>query len=86
MVDIQPRSGGEPQVKEDSPVPAMKVTAMPGKHVPPGLIGKINDLLRAVKQPCSSLRTQADNNTGSANKWLDARTRIRYLLTNKLGR
>ena len=27
---------------------AMKVTGMPGKHVPPGVLGTMNDLLQAV--------------------------------------
>jgi L-ascorbate metabolism protein UlaG (beta-lactamase superfamily) len=29
--------------------PAMKVTGMPGKHVPPGLLSQANDLLGAVR-------------------------------------
>jgi len=48
MVDIQPASQGQLQLKEHSKVPAMKVTAMPGKHVPPGVLGTMNDLLKAV--------------------------------------
>lgn len=28
--------------------PAIKVTGMPGKHVPPGVLGMINDLVKAV--------------------------------------
>ena len=34
-------------------VPSIKVTGMPGKHVPPGpggVMGKMNDLLSAVSQ------------------------------------
>ncbi|KAI9825739.1 MAG: hypothetical protein M1826_006923 [Phylliscum demangeonii] len=30
------------------PAPAMQVTAMPGKHVPPGVLSTVNDLLGAV--------------------------------------
>ena len=35
--------------------PALKVTGMPGKHVPPGpgnVMGKLNDYLAAVGDPC----------------------------------
>ncbi|KAI4128023.1 MAG: hypothetical protein LQ338_002914 [Usnochroma carphineum] len=28
--------------------PAIKVTGMPGKHVPPGVLGTLNDLINAV--------------------------------------
>ncbi len=28
--------------------PAIKVTGMPGKHVPPGVLGTLNDLVKAV--------------------------------------
>ncbi|KAL2173163.1 uncharacterized protein P884DRAFT_288256 [Thermothelomyces heterothallicus CBS 202.75] len=30
------------------PVPAVKVTAMPGRHVPPGTLARVNELLGAV--------------------------------------
>ncbi|KAL9470819.1 hypothetical protein ACSS6W_008760 [Trichoderma asperelloides] len=33
---------------DESATPAIKVTGMPGKHVPPGPISKLNDLLNAV--------------------------------------
>jgi hypothetical protein len=50
IVDIAPGSNGIDH--GDSPrswkSPAMKVTAMPGKHVPPGILGTLNDLLGAV--------------------------------------
>ena len=39
MADI--KSGGEKK-------PAIKVTGMPGKHVPPGILSTMNDLLSAV--------------------------------------
>ena len=42
MVDI--KSGGEKK-------PAIKVTGMPGKHVPPGVLGTLNHLLSAVGCP-----------------------------------
>ncbi|KUJ21503.1 Metallo-hydrolase/oxidoreductase [Mollisia scopiformis] len=44
MVDIKPAS----QEQKPNKVPAMKVTAMPGKHVPPGVLGTMNDLMKAV--------------------------------------
>ena len=28
--------------------PAIKITGMPGKHVPPGVLGTLNDLVKAV--------------------------------------
>ena len=44
LVDIKKsNAGGE--------IPSIKVTGMPGKHVPPGpggVMGKMNDLLSAV--------------------------------------
>lgn len=33
---------------EGSKKPAIKVTGMPGKHVPPGVVGTLNDLANAV--------------------------------------
>ncbi len=42
MVDIVPGS----QTPEKKP--SIKVTGMPGKHVPPGVLGTANDLLGAV--------------------------------------
>ncbi|KAL8809423.1 MAG: hypothetical protein Q9223_007929, partial [Gallowayella weberi] len=41
LVDIE---GGEEKEKK----PAIKVTGMPGKHVPPGVLGTLNDLVNAV--------------------------------------
>jgi len=44
LVDVKKGNGG-------STVPSIKVTGMPGKHVPPGpwgVVGKMNDLLNAV--------------------------------------
>ena len=36
-------------VKSDGPSkPAIKITGMPGKHVPPGVLGTMNDFLQAV--------------------------------------
>ncbi|KAL9104538.1 MAG: hypothetical protein Q9163_000511 [Psora crenata] len=46
LVDIERASGDKKQKR-----PALKVTGMPGKHVPPGpggVVGKLNDLLAAV--------------------------------------
>ncbi|KAF4417742.1 metallo-hydrolase oxidoreductase [Fusarium acutatum] len=34
--------------KADEPLPVIKVTGMPGKHVPPGPLAAVNDLLGAV--------------------------------------
>ncbi|TVY75777.1 hypothetical protein LSUE1_G004478 [Lachnellula suecica] len=42
MVDIHQGS------KDGSKVPAIKVTGMPGKHVPPGILSTLNDLAKAV--------------------------------------
>jgi hypothetical protein len=42
MVDVN-KAGGEPEIS-----PAIKVTGMPGKHVPSGVVGTINDILKAV--------------------------------------
>jgi len=42
FVDIQSSEGGEGKR------PALKVTGMPGKHVPPGVLGTLNDLINAV--------------------------------------
>ncbi len=40
LVDIE---GGEGKSKA-----AVKVMGMPGKHVPPGILGTLNDLVNAV--------------------------------------
>jgi hypothetical protein len=55
MVDIMPGSQGLKAVSESlggSRVPAMKVTAMPGKHVPPGVLNTLNELVKAVRPEC----------------------------------
>jgi hypothetical protein len=52
MVDIQAGSQSPKARSEsiDTPrVPAMKVTAMPGKHVPPGVLDTLNELAKAVR-------------------------------------
>ena len=52
MVDIVSSSN-----KEGEKEPAIKVTGMPGKHVPPGpggVVGKLNDLIAAVSVFSSS--------------------------------
>ncbi|OTA88143.1 hypothetical protein M434DRAFT_80529 [Hypoxylon sp. CO27-5] len=36
------------QAGGDGKVPAIKVTGMPGQHVPPGPLAKVNDILKAV--------------------------------------
>ena len=41
LVDISPKSRSKNQ-------PCIKVTGMPGKHVPPGVLGTMNDFLKAV--------------------------------------
>jgi len=46
FVDI--RKSGAMQRTSDTKIPAVKVTGMPGKHVPQGLLSKANDLLGAV--------------------------------------
>ncbi|KAL8785688.1 MAG: hypothetical protein Q9213_003247 [Squamulea squamosa] len=40
LVDIESTEGKSP---------AIKVTGMPGKHVPPGVLGTLNDLVKALK-------------------------------------
>ncbi|OQO07462.1 hypothetical protein B0A48_07159 [Cryoendolithus antarcticus] len=37
-----------PSAGADKPTPTIRVTGMPGKHVPPGLLSQANDLLGAV--------------------------------------
>ncbi|KAI1345258.1 Metallo-hydrolase/oxidoreductase [Xylariaceae sp. FL0016] len=40
--------GGHPQVGGYGRIPVIKVTGMPGKHVPPGPLAAANDLMQAV--------------------------------------
>jgi hypothetical protein len=42
MVDVKKEGG------QSGKSPAIKVTGMPGKHVPPGVLGTLNDLVKAV--------------------------------------
>jgi hypothetical protein len=66
MVDIKLQN------KDDMKVPAMKVTGMPGKHVPPGILNTLNELAHAV---CflPLLGLQATKKTpGTSHKWMDA--------------
>jgi len=53
IVDIEKGKVGENAGKR----PAMKVTGMPGKHVPPGLLSQANELLGAVRVLKLSLNT-----------------------------
>ena len=46
FLKIKP-TGGEAS-KDAGRLKAVKVTAMPGKHVPPGVLGTLNDLIGAV--------------------------------------
>jgi L-ascorbate metabolism protein UlaG (beta-lactamase superfamily) len=48
MLDIKTNPKPSETVSNSSKVPAMKVTGMPGKHVPPGIIETVNDALGAV--------------------------------------
>jgi hypothetical protein len=48
FVDIMKSAGDE------RASPAVKVTAMPGKHVPPGALSTLNDIVKAVSKPCQS--------------------------------
>lgn len=56
----------------------LKVTGMPGKHVPSGMLSKANDLLGAVSvemlRYSRCLEIDSDD-LGTANEWLDARAR-----------
>lgn len=56
MVDIE---GGEEKGK-----PAIKVTGMPGKHVPPGVLGTLNDLVNAVSGSTLAGRGNSDGDLG----------------------
>lgn len=47
IVDVKPTSQDKTQSSDR--IKAMKVTAMPGKHVPPGILGTLNDLVGAVR-------------------------------------
>jgi L-ascorbate metabolism protein UlaG (beta-lactamase superfamily) len=48
LVSIRPKTNESPSSKEASRIPAIKVTGMPGKHVPDGALSVANDLLSAV--------------------------------------
>jgi hypothetical protein len=52
MVDVRPSFHEElSESHEIKKVPGIKVTAMPGKHVPDGILGHLNDLVKAVSSP-----------------------------------
>jgi hypothetical protein len=54
IVDIRPSFHGEPSEHQESKkIPGIKVTAMPGKYVPPGILGHLNDLIKTVSSPTS---------------------------------
>jgi L-ascorbate metabolism protein UlaG (beta-lactamase superfamily) len=48
LVSISPEANGSAAAGEAGRVPAIKVTGMPGKHVPDGALSVANDLLGAV--------------------------------------
>ena len=55
---------------------AMKVIGMPGKHVPPGVLGAIDDLLRAVYCMWGCTLRVLTKSLGPTDQWLDAGIRI----------
>jgi len=48
LVSVPPEKSGAASNSETSKIPAIKVTGMPGKHVPDGALSVANDLLAAV--------------------------------------
>lgn len=49
MVDIVPGSESHSgQTERPGKTPSIKVTGMPGKHVPDGVLGTLNEFLKAV--------------------------------------
>ncbi|KAL9598061.1 MAG: hypothetical protein Q9219_004755 [cf. Caloplaca sp. 3 TL-2023] len=48
LVDVDDGAEEVKKGKEGRGRPALKVTGMPGKHVPPGVVGTLNDLIAAV--------------------------------------
>jgi hypothetical protein len=46
FLEVQPTA--REAFKDAGRLKAVKVTAMPGKHVPPGVLGTLNDLVGAV--------------------------------------
>jgi len=64
MVDIAPVKQGNS--------PAIKVQGMPGKHVPPGPLAFVNDLLGAVSEYENLESNRLNGFAGPTNKWMDA--------------
>lgn len=68
LVDIVAQGEGKP---------AIKVTGMPGKHIAPGVIGTLNDLISAVsseERDCRwTYRMQIADIicAGTSNEWMD---------------
>lgn len=66
-------------------IPRIKVAGMPGKHVPDGVIGAANDLLKAVRSTSisffsklSRIRRSSSVLTypGASHEWMDGRARV----------
>lgn len=49
MLDIKRPSSTSSTGDKEHRMPAIKVTAMPGKHVPSGIVTTVNDFLKAVR-------------------------------------
>ena len=60
MVDVK-KDGGD-----STKTPAIKVTGMPGKHVPDGVLGTLNDLVKAV---CSVSKLFENQPTLTPNRY-----------------
>ncbi|KAI9724489.1 MAG: hypothetical protein M1812_000557 [Candelaria pacifica] len=69
MVDIAPSS----QMSEKKP--SIKVTGMPGKHVPPGVLGTANDILGAVP-PTNGWMVELGYSKGSSDESFECGYRI----------
>lgn len=77
-VDI--RKSGTSQGATSKKVPAVKVTGMPGKHVPQGLLSKANDLLGAVP-PTNGWMLELGYKEGDGSSTDSFKNGYRYVLT-----
>lgn len=66
MVDVKKEGG------QSGKSPAIKVTGMPGKHVPSGVLGTLNDLVKAVCWPIGYLWSNGANSqkVPPTNGWM----------------
>ena len=79
MVRIKRSFDGQVQGQAQAKKAAIKISAMPGKHVPPGVLGSVNDLLKAARSLITVASTVlAETRAGPTHERVDDGTWLQW--------